>query len=282
MRDGPNLHGLAVGKHRVACPACNKGPRDTALSVDVRADGSALWYCWRCHASGGTRRGREYRALASSPAARCGTDQDERADDAKARAASIWKETKPLAGTLGADYLELRHCVLPPADGELRFHPRLYCPETKAALPALVAKVTTVIGNRAIGIHRIWFRPGEPKAVKKMRLGGSEEPVCIRLWPDDAVTMALGIAEGVETALAAAGMFKPMWATIDAGQMAKFPILTGIESLTIFADYDKAGLDAARTAWRRYIHAGVNAHLLRPQRVGDDVNDMVIRAEAQA
>ena len=171
---------------------------------------------------------------------------------------------------------------MPPADGDLRFHPHLYCPETKTELPALVAKVTTVLGNRTIGVHRIWFRPSESKAVKKMRLGGSDELVCIRLWPDDAVTMALGITEGVESALAAAGMFKPMWSTVDASQMAKFPLLAGIESLTIFADYDKAGLHAARAAWRRYMQAGVNANLLRPERMGDDVNDMVIRGEAQA
>jgi hypothetical protein len=263
MLDAPNLQGLAVGRHRLA-------------------DGSAVWKCWRCNASGGTRRGHEYRAFASSSAPRRMVSDVEVSRDAATRAASIWKVTKPLSGSPGADYLELRHCVLPPADGDLRFHPHLYCPETKTDLPALVAKVTTVEGNRAIGIHRVWFKPGEPKAVKKMRLGGSGEVVCIRLWPDDTVTMALGIAEGIETALAAGGMFKPMWATIDAGQMAKFPILTGIESLTIFADYDKAGLDAARTTWRRYRHAGINANLLRPQRVGEDVNDMVIRAEAQA
>lgn len=277
MRDNvPNLDGLAVGKHRLACPACNKGPRDTALSVDVRADGAALWYCWRCHASGGTRCGREYHALASSSAPR--PDFVEHSRDATTRAKSIWKQTRPLFGSPGADYLFLRHCVLPPVDGDLRFHPQLYCPETKTEHPALVGKVTTVIGNRAIGIHRIWFRPGEPRAIKKMRLGGGDDPVCIRLWPDDAVTMALGIAEGIETALAAAVMFKPMWSTIDAGQMAKFPLLGGVESLTVFADYDKAGLAAAKAIGLRYMQGGISANFLRPKRVGEDFNDVVLRS----
>ena len=48
MRE-PHLHGLRIGKHRLPCPECDKGPKDTALSVAVRADGSAVWWCWRCH-----------------------------------------------------------------------------------------------------------------------------------------------------------------------------------------------------------------------------------------
>ena len=105
--------------------------------------------------------------------------------------------------------------------------------------------------------------------------------MCIRLWPDAAVTLGLGIAEGVETALAAAQAFKPMWSTIDAGQMAKFPLLPGLKSLTVFTDYDNAGLDAARAVGRRYLHAGRNANLLRPKNVGEDFNDVMMR-KAQA
>ncbi len=201
--------------------------------------------------------------------------------NAFAAARDIWKSSQPIAGTLGEEYLRLRHCASPPVDGDLRFHASLWCPEVKAELPALVARVTTVIANKAIGIHRIWIRAGESKAVKKMRLGGSELPVCIRLWPDEDISIGLGIAEGVESALAAASMFTPMWSTIDAGQMAKFPLLPGVESLTIFADYDKAGYPAAKAAWLRYLQAGVNANFLRSPRVGEDVNDMVLRAEAE-
>lgn len=269
--------GLRPGRHRIACPACDKGPRDDALSVLVRDDGSAVWSCFRCQVRGGTRGGRSLRAITSSPTPRPETEL-ERPRDAAAAAARIWNETQPLSGSAGADYLKARCCDLPPADGDLRFHPRLYCPETKTELPALVAKVTTVIGNRTIGIHRIWFRPGETKAVKKMRLGGSPDPVCIRLWPDDAVTMGLGIAEGVETALAASFAFSPIWSAIDAGQLAKFPIVAGLESLTIFADFDKAGYSAAKTAYRRYRAAGINVNLWRSSKVGEDVNDMRMRA----
>ncbi len=273
-----DVRGLRPGRHRLPCPECDKGPRDTALSVLVRDDGSsAVWNCWRCSWSGGTRGDREYRAVTNQPAQR--RHEEQRVDRAPG-AAIIWRQAQPLAGTLGADYLALRYCALPPIDGDLRFHPALYCPETGSKVPAIVARVSTVIGNRGVGVHRIWIRPGEARAVKKMRLGGCDEPVCVRLWPDDAIETCLGIAEGVESALAAARAFKPMWATIDAGQMAKFPLLSGVTSLTIFEDFDAVGDKAARAVWTRYLGAGINANLWRPKRAGEDVNDVVRRAFA--
>ncbi len=219
IRDGPNLQGLDIGRHRLPCPECYKGPRDTALSVEVRADGSAVWLCWRCRASGGTRGSRVLTVQHTRVDPRAA---DRQRSNNLAACRAIWKQTQPLRGTAGENYLLLRHCAIPPADGDLRFHAALFCPEVAAELPALVARVTTVIGNKAIGVHRIWFRSGEAKAVKKMRLGGSAEPVCTRLWPDSEIALGLGIAEGVETALAGAHWYKPVWSTIDAGQLAKF------------------------------------------------------------
>ena len=99
--------------------------------------------------------------------------------------------------------------------------------------------MTTVIGNRAVGIHRIWFRPGEIKAVKKIAPRRRNRCGLHPPMADDAVSVGLGIAEGVEAALAASFAFSPIWSTIDAGQLAKFPIIAGLESLTIFADFDK-------------------------------------------
>ena len=189
------------------------------------------------------RQGKAFQSIAA-PRAQPAKD-DEEAATAKAkteRASEIWRACADLSGTAGAEYLRARCCDLPPRDGDLRFHPALWCSEVQAKLPALVARVSTVIGNRGVGVHRVWFRQGESRAVKKMRLGGSADPVCVRLWPDDAVTMGLGLAEGIETALSAQFLFKPIWATVDAGQMTKFPILRGVESLTIFADFDNAGI----------------------------------------
>jgi hypothetical protein len=96
------------------------------------------------------------------------------------------------------------------------------------------------------------------------------------LVPDAEVTTGLGVAEGVETALSVmqgAG-WRPVWAATSAGVIRIFPILPGIECLTIFADMDDrgAGLEAARACAARWGGAGREAHIWAPP-VGADFND---------
>src|SRR5213592_3580860 len=102
------------------------------------------------------------------------------AGSARTRAAHLATEW---ATCRHAGRIVLTSAALPdtPADADLRFHPRLYCAGVKAELSALVARVSTVRANRAVGIHRIWIRAGERRAIAKRRLSGCDEPVCIRL-----------------------------------------------------------------------------------------------------
>ena len=58
----------------------------------------------------------------------------------------------------------------------------------------------------------------------------------MRLGP---VAETMGIAEGIETALAASIIHKiPVWATLSAGAMTKWEPPLGIRSVVIFADLD--------------------------------------------
>ena len=93
------------------------------------------------------------------------------------------------------------------------------------------------------------------------------------MWPDENVTGALGLAEGIETALCAAHGFTPMWAAIAAGNLALFPVLAGIESLTVFADHDDAGIRAAAALASRWPHAAVA--IVLPETEGDDMGNVV-------
>ena len=96
----------------------------------------------------------------------------------------------------------------------------------------------------------------------------------IRLWPDEAVTAGLGIAEGIETALSLAHGFTPVWACIDAGHLAKFPVLPGVQDLIIAADNDDAGRKAANECATRWAaHAAVR--VIQADEAGCDLNDMV-------
>jgi putative DNA primase/helicase len=97
----------------------------------------------------------------------------------------------------------------------------------------------------------------------------------IRLWPDEDVTCGLGIAEGIETALAAAHGFTPVWAAIDAGNLGALPLLPAIGSLTIFVDHDYVGLRAAVRLATHWGEAGRDVLMVIPEREGHDIADEV-------
>jgi hypothetical protein len=154
-------------------------------------------------------------------------------------------------------YLASRGLSLP-LDAPLRFHPA--CPRNKERLPAMIALMTDPATGEPVGVHRTFLRPdgsGKADGQAKMMLGGAG---VIRLVPDDEVTIGLGLAEGIETALAVmqgAG-WRPVWACGSAGAIATFPILGGIECLTIFADADENGVgaNAAQACATRWSDAG--------------------------
>lgn len=148
----------------------------------------------------------------------------------------------------GRAYLEARQCAIPPTDGDLRFDPAARHPAGHVG-PCLVALVTGIASREPISLHRTWINADGTKAdvdPPRMLLGGHRKAGgVIRLWPDDAVTQGLAIAEGIETALSLARVFQPAWALIDAGNLAKLPVLPGVDALMIAVDEDPAGIQGA-------------------------------------
>ncbi|MFL9987133.1 PriCT-2 domain-containing protein [Paraburkholderia sediminicola] len=155
----------------------------------------------------------------------------------------------------GRAYLEARQCALPPPDGDLRFDPAARHPGGHTG-PCLVALVTDVSTCVPITLHRTWINAEGTKAdaePPRLLLGGHRKAGgVIRLWPDEALTQGLAIAEGIETALSLARVFLPAWALIDAGNLAKFRPLPGVEALTVAVDDDAAGAQAANTCAERW------------------------------
>jgi putative DNA primase/helicase len=195
--------------------------------------------------------------------------------DWSALAEEIWRRTQGLAGTLGETYLWYRGCKTPPRDSHLRF-----LPSDDRFPPSLCAAVSDVQSGEPISLHFTRLAPdGRGKAGTdrdKLLLGGHRKRGgCIRLWPDECVTQGLALAEGIESALAASHVFTPTWAAIDAGNLAGFPVIVGVESLTIFADNDEAGLLAARRCAVRWKVAGRLARILAPIVPGNDCADVV-------
>ena len=264
------------GENRASCSRCDHGPQDDAVAVRIECD-SATWICHRCGWTGHVSADRSTsttRLPAPAPTSI-------RADEKRKRdfAREIWMESGPLQGTIGEAYLNRRACAIPKPDADIRFHPSLYCVKVAGKRAAIVCRVSTAIGNRGIGIHRLFLDPaGADRAIAKMRLGGCDEPVCIRLFADEDVTNSLAIAEGIETALSAAHLHAPVWSALDAGNLARFPVLPGIESLLIFADHDLVGLAAARTCAERWEGAGRRVTAVTTSKSGADINDVVREA----
>jgi hypothetical protein len=143
-----------------------------------------------------------------------------------------------------------------------------------------VALVTDATTREALSLHRTWITPTGKAPVDPPRLQLANHSLkngVIRLWGDDYVTGGLAICEGIETSLSVAHGFTPVWATIDAGHMAKFPVIRSVEVLTIGADNDEAGLNAAKQCALRWVSAGKTVRITRQQ-----CNDLNNSMEAAA
>lgn len=252
---------------RGPCPQCDRGPRDSALATTTDERGTVA-YCHRC----GFTSAQNVAPLRIVPSR---TTRPAEPLDWSTHAESIWRRTQGLRGTLGETYLRFRGCALPPRDSHLRF-----LPADGRHPPSLCAAVSDVRTGKPISLHFTNFAAnGRGKAGtdcdKLLLAGHRKRGGCIRLWPDESVTNGLALAEGVETALAAAHLYAPTWAAIDAGNLAGFPLLTGIECLTVFADHDDAGLRAARECALRWRDAGREVRIRMPSIAGRDAADEV-------
>lgn len=134
--------------------------------------------------------------------------------------------------------------------------------------PAMLARVTSADGLRAVTIHRTYLAavPG-----RKQLMPGTER------YSGGAVRLSrhrdvLGIAEGIETALAAGELFGvPVWAAVCAGNLAAWAPPDGVRHVHVFGDRDAsyAGQAAAYALARRLIARGLRVDVHLPRAVGD-------------
>jgi putative DNA primase/helicase len=188
-----------------------------------------------------------------------------------ARALALWN------GSPVETYLKARGCVLPPKAGSvLRFHPE--CPfGSEHRIPAMIALMRDVVTNAPSGIQRTALKDDGsgkrqiPEAEDSRMMMGSPKGAAVILHP---AAERMGIGEGTETALSAGQIFNvPVWAALSAGGIAAFPVISSIKHLTIFADYDEAGIQAARKCNSLYKKAGIEVEVRCPPNVGADWND---------
>jgi phage/plasmid primase-like uncharacterized protein len=195
-------------------------------------------------------------------------------------AESIWRAAIPALPQIAYLHFFNRKIDMGAVSDEagLRFHGD--CPWDDGTTPCIIGRYTTAIGNEPRGI---WRRPIDGRKPKSL---GSSKGCVIRLWPDEDITTGLVIGEGVETTLAAATrcqygptLLQPAWATGSAGNMEHFPVLPGIECLTILVDNDASGTGqrAAEACAQAWLAAGKEVVRILPNEVGLDFNDLIIR-----
>jgi hypothetical protein len=221
----------------------------------------------------GQRRGRR--------ADQCYPPDTTQAETMSALAEEIWNQTIPIRGTDGEVYLSKRGIPLAdvPENGGLRWHER--CPWENGTQPCILARFTDAITGAPKGIRRRPVNGDKPRSL------GPTAGCVIRLWPDEDVTQGLVLGTGVETTLAGATriihrgtQLRPAWAAGGDGNLAGFPVLAGIEVLTLLVDHDvnESGQRAAARCADRWRVAGREVIRLIPAIAGADFNDVVVAA----
>ncbi|HEY9868678.1 MAG TPA: toprim domain-containing protein [Candidatus Obscuribacterales bacterium] len=208
---------------------------------------------------------------------------DDTTERRKAALNAVWEGTREVQrGDPVWTYLTLRGIRLTAVPEALRYHRALdYWDEGRLinTFPAMVARVSAPDGLPAT-LHRTYLMPSGKKApvsrVKKLM--PPAKPGCpthsaVRLHPAGTT---LGIAEGIETALAchlATGI--AVWAALSASFMPALVVPENVGKIIIFADNDEggAGQTAASALARRLLSEGRKVKILAPDTPGTDWAD---------
>lgn len=279
--------GIEVGDGRhTACPICGSGK--DRFRCDDKA-GSGSWICNHCGAGDGWSMVMKKLGVSFSEAVeQVGGIINAIPISSKPKESamtpelmrSIFTESKQLReGDPVYKYLKGRG--LTKISDKLRYHPTCWEPETKKKQKAMLAVFTGADGV-AVTMHRTYLDAGgrklpieSPKkilpALKKMT-GGA-----VRLFPTHGDT--LGIAEGIETAIAASeDVHIPVWAALSSTLLETFEVPNGVKKLVIFSDNDKnyAGQKAAFILANRVAIKGISAIVHIPDVPGDDWLDVFV------
>lgn len=234
------------GKHG-PCPLCGGGT--DRFRFDDK-DGRGTFICNQCGAGDGMKfvmlkTGLRFVEAAKEIRARLGETTAAPAkpaidyDAARQRAVDLFMRSIPVCQDEAAHYLASRG--LPgPYPTALRFNGSIPVKghPSRQYLPALLALVTDADGN-PVNTHRTYLENGGKARMddpRKMMLGKIPAGSAIRLGAHDG---RLGIAEGIETALAVKKRFGvTCWSAISTTILSKFVPPADVRELIIYADND--------------------------------------------
>ncbi|WP_157861980.1 toprim domain-containing protein [Methylobacterium sp. Leaf361] len=274
-RDGSGrlrLDPSARNGYRITCLS----PRDDAIQVRDYVDERCGLPRWDerqrrpdPHEVARQERAREQQRLIREAEARIKVDRVRR----------IWDEAeRDPRGTLVARYLaEHRHLDLAHdvCGHAIRFHPA--GPWEGERVPMMLCGFRDIATDELVGLHRTRLDPATAAKIDRKMLGRAGG-AAIKLTQDADVMTGLHLAEGVETALAGMALgFRPMWALGSVGGIAAFPLMSGIEALTICAETGEASQAAVNQVGTRWSDAGREVLIAAPK-TGSDLNDAIREA----
>lgn len=186
-----------------------------------------------------------------------------------------WEQTVTLrddSAAIGRTYFENRKLNSSKVSCFVRFHPAMPMMnengEKLGEYPALVSKVLACNGE-PITLHRTYIDPATGMRLpgnsgKKLMpvpplKGASNVGRIIPVTSFDIEKGVLGIAEGIETALAATSIFNvPCWSTLSVGPMKSFVPPRWVRNLVVFADNDpkSVGQNAALALRENLVKSG--------------------------
>lgn len=267
-----NVHG--------PCPLCGGNDR---FRFDDK-DGAGTYYCNACGAGDGMKlaiefTGMQFKDLAARIDGLVGNIAADTTPtnkpDPERRISRVWNGCESIAdGDPVQAYLRSRNL---PRSNALRINKSVSYYEGGQKLGNFPCMVAPVVNSKRqlVTLHLTHLTPEGAKAdvsaVKKIlptmrELQGS----AIRLTP---IYERIGIAEGIETALAVMKIYQiPCWAAINAEMMERFVAPDGVEFVTVFADNDanyRGQAAAYRLAFNLMEKQKKIAVVEVPERLGD-------------
>lgn len=267
-----------LNKRNQPCPFC--GGKDRFRFTD--GHGRGLWVCSQCSSGNGWQLLQRYHgwdfktadervseAIEGAPVSHEEPDEDK----LETRRKEMWREARPVSVGDPVDlYLRSRGLGMAEYPKSLRYHERT-C--------AMVAAV--MIGTKGVQLHRTFLTKEGRKADvvpnRKMMPGRLPKGASIPLsWPPPAPAI-LGIAEGIETALAA-GLIHGLnvWAAISSHGLETWNPPASVRVCWVFGDNDLkyGGQKAAYVLAHRLAVQGVTVRVLIPGEPGTDWNDVLL------
>lgn len=296
-------------RNRAVVKCCFHSDRSPSLSINAE---TGAFKCFACDAFGGDviafemkRTGKEFKEVVRDL---CGgfpplpalkplvqarqIETDQRKADAITRA---WAESKVIVpGCPAFQYLTTtRNLSLQQMPTDLRWHEampywdrlpgddELSTREFLGDFPAIVAAIRNPEGE-LISIHRTFLTVdgkkafgASPKQLMPSPRPGITKGAAVRLY--EAVDI-LGLAEGIETSIAANNRFAvPVWACISAEGLKSVVVPQHIKKVIIFADHDRSGTGEvkATSLFFRLLQEGRQVKSVMPSQVGTDWANLV-------